>query len=434
MAARLLIIALDGADSGMVDRGSANHSLPALAALRGRGRAHWLQAPPGLTDDALWASFQFGAPVGEHGRYHYLQRLSRGRFGMAHLEEGPQRFFWEPLSDAGQAIAVFDLPKTGAPRPLNGVHLCDWLVHGRYFPRPVSWPAELATDVVQRFGEAPHSDCDHPVAMDDAAVRSLVTRLGQSADMKSAAASALLQTRAWDLFMVGFKEAHCAGHALWDLEDADHGAHDAARNRRLGQPMQAVLRQLDRSIATLVDAAGPDAAVLVLCTTGMQPNASLDHFHTPLARRMASYLNGRGPLRWLGRPQAQVEFLPYNENASAVGLPGADAAHVDRASKVFEALRDADTGACLVEGIEQPRRDWHGRRAERLPDLLVRYRPGCIPKAIHSPQLGRIEAAVPRFRPGNHRSGPMLIAAGIEAEAAAAMEDLGPLAARYLQH
>ena len=159
MTARLLMIALDGADGRMLDRCSADGSLPHLTALRARGGIRRLEAMQGITDDALWASFQFAAALAEHGRYHYEIPLHDGQIGMAyHGETAPS--FWNRLSDRGLRVAVFDIPKCGVPRPINGLHLVDWLVHGRYFlDRPRSYPPELAGEVLEQFGPAPPSQC-----------------------------------------------------------------------------------------------------------------------------------------------------------------------------------------------------------------------------------------------------------------------------------
>jgi len=130
---------IDGADGGQLDRYSADGTLPGLAALRARGTAHPLTAPPGAGDDAVWASFQYGVELGELGRYHYRIPLADGRLGDADAAAAPQSF-WVALSEAGQRVAVLDIPKCGSPAPLNGLHIVDWSVHGRYFPEPRSQP------------------------------------------------------------------------------------------------------------------------------------------------------------------------------------------------------------------------------------------------------------------------------------------------------
>ena len=75
MSARLLIVALDGADGRLLDRWSRDGTLPNLTNLRSRGAVKQLSAPDGVTDDGLWASFKYAVELGEHGRYHWYQRI-----------------------------------------------------------------------------------------------------------------------------------------------------------------------------------------------------------------------------------------------------------------------------------------------------------------------------------------------------------------------
>ena len=118
MSARLLIVGLDGADGRTLDRASRDGTLPNLAEMRARGRAWALSSAQGATDDALWASFQYGADVGEHGRYSH-EILT----GFAVTEEFDRETFWDKLSHQGLRVAVLDVPKCRQPRPLNGICL-----------------------------------------------------------------------------------------------------------------------------------------------------------------------------------------------------------------------------------------------------------------------------------------------------------------------
>ena len=299
MTARLLMIALDGADGVLLDRWSADGTLPSLAALRARSVVRRLSAPAGISDDALWASFQFAAPLGEHGRYHWEQRLASGEMGMAYEDERDRESFWTALSRRGNRVAILDVPKCGPPQAINGIHLVDWLVHGRYFPEPRSAPETLAASVVAQFGPAPPSYCAYegpPLA--DAEVHEVTANLRTSVARKRAAALHYLASEPWDLFIVAFKEAHCAGHHLWDLSDPRHPGFDAARNERLGDPLRTIFRDLDAAVGDLVSAAGPEAAVAVFSTSDMAPNGTLIHYaghRRPAergARRDASHAGG----------------------------------------------------------------------------------------------------------------------------------------------
>ena len=145
------MICLDGADGRMLDQYSTDGSLPNLAALRLQGAARSLSAPLGSTDDALWASFQYMLNVGEHGRYGHMTPQRNDRLGEAHKSEDLPTI-WDNLSTQGMHVAVLDVPKCRAPRPLNGIHLVDWLTHGEYFQSPQSFPPSLVNEVLQNFG------------------------------------------------------------------------------------------------------------------------------------------------------------------------------------------------------------------------------------------------------------------------------------------
>jgi hypothetical protein len=437
MTARLLIVCIDGADGRRLDRFSADGSLPNLAALRARGRVHVLTAPKGVTDDALWASFQYGVEVGEHGRYFYALPLSNGRVGKAHWAETDRPTFWDDLSEAGLQVAVIDVPKCRNPLPLNGIHLVDWLAHGGYFPKPRSQPKPLAAEVVQRFGAAPPSRFHYLMSfLDDAKVREVVGDLRTSVAMKRAAGLHYLASEPWDLFVIAFMEAHCACHTFWDF-DAGHPDFKAARSARLGDPVMTVLRDIDAAVGDLVAVAGSSAEVVVFSTTDFQPNGSLQHLMPQIVDRLNARIAASRPDS-AARP---CSILPYNESCAALRIAGRRGEPIDgtrrrappdtRSLKVIErqlrGLRDAATGASVVSAITRPSSEMNGSRATDLPDLLVHWLPGRFPRAVVSPTLGHIEADPPSMRPGNHAAGGLVIAAG--ALAMATIGDVRTIAA-----
>jgi len=459
MTARVLMVALDGADGTRLDRWSADGSLPNLAKLRERGLAKAMSAPVGVTDDGLWASFQYACGLGEHGRYHYLQRNGGGAFDMAFRAEASRPRFWDSLSAAGRRVAVLDVPKCAPPRPINGVHLADWMVHGRYFDAPLSYPEPLAAEVVGRFGVAPRSLCDHPVPCPgDAEAHELIANLSTSLERKRAAALHLLSTEPWDLFLVAFKEAHCAGHAFWELTDDGASEDASARNLRLGDPYRTVLTQLDAMIGDLVEAAGPDAAVVIFGTTEMEPNGTIEHLLPQIVsrmnRRLGDTLAAKAVRRVRGRLTRRnapppCELLPYTENCAAFRLtprrrvagllspaPDEPGRLADAVAEIMRGITDAETGRPVAASVDRPSAQLPGGRSETLPDMLVRIASGLAPRAVVSPSLGRIEGEPPDMRPGNHALGGGVVfltgAATASAESVGAIEDLGPLVQRLL--
>ncbi|MDN2584045.1 alkaline phosphatase family protein [Aquibium sp. ELW1220] len=430
MPARVLLVAIDGASATLVDRLMAAGCLPHLAGLRAAGAGRPLSAPAGVTDDGLWASFHYGAGLGAHGRYHYLFRLPDGGTALAPTGEDQLQAWWE--REPGLRVALFDLPKSRAPRPLNGLHLADWLVHGRYFTEPASFPPGLAAETVARFGAAPPSRCSHAHGVaDEADIADILVNLRLSVSRKRAAGLHHLASEAWDVFAIGFKEAHCAGHAFWD-----GAAERPAHGLPAGDPQRIVLTEIDAAVGALVAAAGPDADVAVFTITEMQANSTLDHLAPALVGRLNAACGEpvwrRLADRWLrSRPHRLIEALPYNENALALRVHHSDAAArnavLDRAEALLVDLADAATGLPAVLAVERPSRDCPGPRAALLPDLLLPLPPGLAPRAIASSVLGRIEAGPPPLRPGNHRAGGSILAAGrhLDLAAIAGMEDIG---------
>lgn len=446
------MVALDGADGATLDELSRDGSLPNLAKLRARGATRRLVSPDGVTDDAFWASFQYASRLGDHGRYHYATRQPRDpRFSMAHLHELERERFWDALSEAGSRVAILDVPKVARPRPINGIHLADWLVHGRYFGRPLSYPEAFANDVLQRFGPSSAECCDDQgPSVCATKAEALAASLADSAARKLAAGLDCLSAEAWDLFVIGFKEAHCAGHAFTGVGSDDPADQGPALNASL----KAILLRIDAAIGELVAAAGPDASVVVFSTTEMGANSTLQHLTPEIVRRLNA-LVGRA---WLTRlpfrlrkrlpwpaVRQPVELLPYSENCTALrinapahSLLAWSAAARDRlgrkVAELFADLVDDETGEGLICAIDRPSAQLAGARAAALPDLLVRYRRGVTPRAVSSPRLGRFEAPPPPMRPGNHGAGQgfCVLAGPAAGEEVGAVEDLGPLAARLL--
>lgn len=418
MTARVVLVALDGADSRRLDLWSQDTTLPILSRLRQAGRAHHFGSPAGITDDGLWASFQYEVGLGEHGRYHWQQpSLETGQIRMSHLDEVDRPRVWDRLSDLGYRVGVIDIPKCTPPRRLNGIHLSDWEVHGRYFREPRSFPPELAPDIVAKFGPAPPSSCsEHQPAIGDEHVREMLDHLETSIAQKRAASVALLKSDSWDVFMVGFKEAHCAAHALWDIVDDRCAGYDAERDVRLGRPLLRLMAALDSAIGTILEAAGPDADIIVFSTTNFVPNGSLDHLLPAIIERLNRQLAGGWPARIVSALQGErgppILKLPYNDNCGAMRIRGRHADRIRDAAELLLADLVDENGEPAIAAIDRPSSNMLGARSAQLPDLLVHYVPGRFPAAVTSPRLGRIEAPLPLARPGNHLSGLFTILSG----------------------
>jgi predicted AlkP superfamily phosphohydrolase/phosphomutase len=463
MAARAMMICLDGADCDLVRRWAADGELPHLARLMEGGRSGLLATAPGLGDDAFWSSFHSGRALGEHGRYFWQQLGPDSRkLVLAREQRLPIPTFWERLSEAGHRVAVLDLPKCSVARELNGFHLCDWLVHGRDYPEPRSFPPGLAAEVVERFGTAPPSRCG--TADNSGSPEDFVRPLLRSIAMKTAAGLHYLHQGRWDLFALAFKEAHCASHALWHLVEPRHPRFVEGEHERLGRPLLSVYRALDRALGTLVAEAGPQASVLLFTTLRMAPNHSGEHLVESLVEAVNRSCAGRfdglrqaaSSLRHAVRPRHQTRLsrwrrtlcraLPHHEPSAAIRLqvqgrdsggrvpPGAYESLCAALAQEFRCLVHADSGAPAVAEVIEVHRCYPGPATEGLPDLFIVWDQTRPITSLRSPRLGLLQADAGKGRTGIHTAGGAYVVAGPAVECWTGPEEVAveDLAQRFI--
>ena len=252
--------------------------------------------------------------------------------------------------------------------------------------------------------------------------------LFRSVQQKRAACLHYLSAENWDLFVVGFKEAHCACHMFWDFADPAHRRHDAARAAQLRNPILDILRRQDAAVGELVAAAGPGASVVVFSPTDFAPNGSISHLVPELVQRLNHYLKScdwemaaaseRGRTR--GRPSfSDVISISYGDNVAALRVPrrywentAAYSRRLDLVAALLCEFVDAEERTPVVSSVIRPSSEYIGKRAKHLPDLLAVVQTNCCPDAVMSPRLGRIEAPIPEIRTGNHAAGGFVFAVG----------------------
>ena len=418
------MIALDGADSRLLRRLCDGGQLPSISALVKRGRFCFLRNAEETSDDSAWASFCYGVPLAQHHRFHFRETTSAGKNRMAVRCEDGGAAFWIKLSGRGQRVAVIDVPKCPTPVDLNGIHLADWLVHGRYHPEPVSFPPDLAASTVARFGAAPESRCGYyQDSIDLAEGACFADHLKQTIGRKLECGMHHLSRQAWDLFIIGFKEAHCAGHSLWHLHQGARGVPGAAAY----DPVVDVYQALDEAVGKLVKSAGKQASVVVFSTFDMVENGSLWHLREELcgsldrqlrrglmspAQRIADALTA--PFRKPPAPLCRI--CPANDNQLAFHVSAHAGSNkqvlCEQLETLLRELKADTTGLPAFTLVES--KTWVGaKQADKLlPDVVAHCTLGQFPQAIRSAQLGRITADVPSMRTGNHVAGGAMILAG----------------------
>lgn len=463
------MLGLDSASATLVRRWTANGALPNLRALQQEGVSGVLRSPPGLGDDATWASFYTCTTPGAHGRY-YFHSIQPASYEFPFVQDADARRepFWNALSREGRRVAVIDVPKCPPSQNVNGLHLTDWRVHGRD-NRTRSTPPELAAELSRRFGEDRTDRAgtgDWLCRMDALNERELpvfLEHLLQSIEHKTMLAEELMARERWDLFLLVYKEAHCAGHQCWHLVDPVHPAYSRDVAERLADPLLRIYQALDRAIGRLREGLSPDTLLIVFSDLDMGPNYTAEHLlddvlialeetlWPPSSRwrrwyETAMRLKNRSLPRHAFRPAFQLE---HNEISGAVRLnvrgrepfgvinPGAELeAYCTRLTAELLQLVNPATGGPVVDDVLRCDRIYRGENSDRLPDLLVVWHRNAPIESVHSPTLGSIRPRASGLRPGNHLHNGFCLAVGPAVPKGTSFDasiiDLGPTVAHRL--
>jgi predicted AlkP superfamily phosphohydrolase/phosphomutase len=321
---------------------------------------------------------------------------------------------------------------------------------------------------VGECNDAPRSEARH--------YREFLAKLRRRIAMKRGLARDLIARWGWDLFALGFGDAHCVAHQCWHLHDAAHPRHDPALAREVGDPLLEVYRGLDLALAELREAAGSEATLILLLSHGMGPHYDGDHLLDEALARVekklrhgrsltlaerAAYLvrsrnRARRPIagrvrRWPERAFRRSFRVPNNEAFAGIRInlvgrePHGRIRRGDEYDDYCEALsrelllmRNPATGGpafLRVERCDDLYRD--GPKLPLLPDLVAEWTRDAEFQALESPTIGRVEGRYQGVRTGDHRPHGLYLAAGPgltpkRVEKPASVMDFGPTIAARL--
>jgi predicted AlkP superfamily phosphohydrolase/phosphomutase len=478
--ARVACITLDSAEQSLLQHWVRQGLLPHFGKLLGQSVSSATRNSEIIYSSTLWPSFNTGVWPGRHNHYCYLQPDSQGyglrRFLPEHLSVDS---VWNAIEQQGHRVALIDVPNARLARSLRTLQVSFWGEHVVRHPL-TCWPPSLEQEIQQVAGKDPVGACDL-VRQRPHELRRLKDGLIERATRRADLALAVLARGPWDLFVLNFSEAHCAGHQLWATHDPNDPQYRAAFRAVLGEdPLLDVYQAIDRGLGRIVEALGQDAFLLVLATHGMGPRyhataaldsvlRRLDGIDVPTVsgpietvRKMWLQLPGvvRRPLRRVAdrlydaprqRERATRRFfaVPTSANSGGVrfNLRGREPkGHVDSGLPYHElcdwverellSLVNVATGAPAVTRVLHGDLLFPGPFRDQFPDLVIEWNHDAPIPAVRSPRVGevRVESLSPRT--GDHRPKGLVLARSTDLapralEGDMALVDLAPtLAAR----
>jgi predicted AlkP superfamily phosphohydrolase/phosphomutase len=222
-------------------------------------------SPAVIGSGAVWPSFATGEPATEHGIYSQWVWDAEA-MGLAPASLEGVRPFWARLAAEGRRIAVLDVPFTRPERPRDGVEIVEWGAHDWVLGRTSVHPPGLR-GTVAKVGRHPFAarPLGWWIPQDAGALARFATGALEGVRRRGELALRLIEDA--ELVVIGFSEVHRAGHVLWQTI-AEPGLRPGAFAAD-PEAMREVVRETDRQIGRLFEAAGPDAAVLVFSLHGM---------------------------------------------------------------------------------------------------------------------------------------------------------------------
>ena len=288
----VVLIGLDAAEIDVVDRLVAEGRMPYLARLRRDGRWGRLRTEPPHFLSLVWSTFFCGTRLGEQGWY-FNKIWNPDRQQLQYLDPSwlPVQPFWLSL-DPSYRLALLDLPyATTLPARSNMTTLCGWQCHDD-FGHSAS-PAALWSRLSKRHGKPRmRSEVFGPQTRATLlAQRQEVLEVNrQFADV----CRDLLNQDRFDLFLAVFGSVHRGAHYLWDLSQIDSENLDKPTRQLLEGSLDESYASADQALGRVLEAAPPDARVVVFALHGMGPNDGWYEFLPRMLERIHGGSAGGG--------------------------------------------------------------------------------------------------------------------------------------------
>jgi predicted AlkP superfamily phosphohydrolase/phosphomutase len=268
VAAKALVIGLDGFDLGVVEQ-LGPKQLPKLHALMSRGVYAPLESvqPPATLPN--WTTFLTGLDPARHGVFDFTTRNGyQVRFTGGTAREAPTMF--KQLDELGLRCACLSFPATWPPEELeHGVFVSGWDAPVAFeADRSFMWPPSLYDETVRKFGAPTFDDVDEFHADQPGWIDRLPAALERRVERKTGWARWLLDRQDWDIFALYFGESDTASHYLWAHHDPASPRRPDRVTAKQRDGLARVYRALDQAVGSLLAASGAETEVTLLSDHG----------------------------------------------------------------------------------------------------------------------------------------------------------------------
>jgi predicted AlkP superfamily phosphohydrolase/phosphomutase len=258
---RLLVIGLDSAEPSLVfDR--LEERLPTLTRLRRQGSWGRLQTTVPPSTIPAWVSMFTGLDPGQLGVYGFRIRRDHGygKLGLFHsrMIEAPR--VWDRLSREGLTSYVLGVPGTYPPHPMKGRLVSSFLAPSTkaQYTHPPGLKAQI-----ESIAKGYMLDVEGFRTEDKGW---LLKQIHSMTGKRFKVARSWAKEPDWDLMIVVEMGTDRMHHGFWRYFDGTHRLYEP--NNPFQTAIPDYYAYVDSEIASLIEAAGPQTAVLVVSDHG----------------------------------------------------------------------------------------------------------------------------------------------------------------------
>jgi predicted AlkP superfamily phosphohydrolase/phosphomutase len=450
----IAVIQFDAASASLLAQLGGKGRLPNLEALRRQGTRLELETPAHHFSASAYQDLYRGVETGDHGLFYPFQWAGADqRIRLAAGFDAPPPI-WDRLGREGRSTLAIDPYECHRPVAAEGELYCGWGMRERVVLERWAVPEGGDRQPRRRHGRPP--DVTEVFGAQTARqARRLRERFLRAPGRVADLAVERLRARSFDLAWIVFAAPHLAGHRLWG-DPALAEIYEEV-DAQLGRVLAALPDECDVIVCSVlamdVNTSRADLLPGMLAAVLAGEKPSRGSFRSPDDRkeprnggdsdsgaiwrlrglvsgrargavaaampdRLALELTARLELRgvdWsttraFAHPADNQGYIRLNRSGrEREGIVGAGEAE-DLVAQIREGLldfRDPD-GEPAVVAVDEVSERWPGAAADRLPDLVVRWRPTSAVDldALHSPRFGctRRQGAG-SGRTGNHTDG-----------------------------
>jgi predicted AlkP superfamily phosphohydrolase/phosphomutase len=458
----IAVIQFDAAGARLLERLGSEGRLPNLTALRRRGTEIELETPAAHFPASAYQDLYRGVEVGDHGLFYPFQWAAGDqRIRLAGSFEAPPPI-WDLLGRHGRTTLAIDPYECHRPHQAQGALTCGWGMRERVVLERWAVPEGGDREARRRHGRPP--DVTEVFgAQSPRELRRLRERFLAAPKRVADLAIERLGERSFDLAWIVFAAPHLAGHRLWEVPSyIGPDAIAAAERQRLDGALGEVYEEVDAQLGRVLDALPDDCDVIACSVLGMDVNTSradllpemltavlgegrsdddadaradsdsgaIWKLRAALSGRVRSTVAAAMPDKLALELTARLELRGVDWSTTrAFAHPADNQGYVflnrkgrerngivddSEAPELIAQIRqglldfqDPD-GEPAVVAVDEVSETYQGPAADRLPDLVVRWRPtsSVVLDALHSPRFGTVRRrGYGSGRTGNHTDG-----------------------------